>query len=506
MSGYTLRSRVIPPLKRNEPVAVAPIITEPPMEPAEASQKVFLQLEVSHRKPRRKHIPKNVLARARKSILKLITKKLIIFRVSKLLVKAKAVKVIASAFKKYRLRKSLKCLKNMILFYKERIMKIQNCYTKYILKKAGRALISDRISEISQLNELKNREIKKVLNESTYLKSDPAFLDLYKSTTNHSCMLCMEELPRHLMVESYHCGTCNPSYCRLCWRKFNYKLVKNGIYCSSRKIFDCLYCSKPITMREPLRKSLSYPDLDSQIITLYFKILYSIGFEESYSCNDMFEKFTSETPFSLTYTLLKTRNGKTYMFLPTNLLPDYLSPTTQLSKKTIPTETTIETINPRNAYQSLTLMNIMTFEKVRFEPNLFIEKHIEFNNSYTFSKNFYILNKKGMLDVIYKTLFITCRKCHKDDIIGWKKTGCGEEETVTTKDYYCTKCTDPNVRVCPGCNVYCTRIDGCNEMTCNCGILWCYCCNTKLSVTNRLSHYIKNSFGPCKGREHALSS
>lgn len=42
-----------------------------------------------------------------------------------------------------------------------------------------------------------------------------------------------------------------------------------------------------------------------------------------------------------------------------------------------------------------------------------------------------------------------------------------------------------NARTCPGCSLRTSRVDGCNHMTCPCGMEWCYVCERKW---NR-SHY-----------------
>lgn len=488
MSRYNLRSR-----KHTAavPTEVTTAVVIPPLdEPTYPS-------ELKHvPKPRRKVIPKNVKIRAAKSIRSLFFKKLILFRLKNLLRKAKAVSVIARVFRTHRFRKSLRCMKNMILFYKEKVDKITESYQKYILRKKGRQIFSSRLNELVSENSLKQEEVNKIYALTTYLKHDRNFLQIVRESKNYTCMMCLEEIPQRHMIHSINCSNCNPSYCQFCWRKLMYRSV-GGIYKFSRKMFDCLFCTKPIVLHESIRKSLHHPNLDKEIIHLFFKILFSIGFEESVPIDEMFSKFTSDDPFKLTYSLVKTARGAKFMFLSdkeSKLLSDF-------RHNKIPEETPeMNPITPST--NDIYVMNIMTYERHVFNRQSYINQYIESTSIYTFSKLSYVPNRDGMLNVIYKTLFRNCKSCKKCDIIGWKKPSCGEEEVI---DYYCTRCTDPSVKICPACGIYCTRIDGCNEMTCACGIVWCYHCNTQNMKINRSRHYITNSFGPCKGAADAMT-
>mmetsp|Transcript_27991 Transcript_27991/g.41416 ORF Transcript_27991/g.41416 Transcript_27991/m.41416 type:complete len:106 (-) Transcript_27991:39-356(-) len=38
-----------------------------------------------------------------------------------------------------------------------------------------------------------------------------------------------------------------------------------------------------------------------------------------------------------------------------------------------------------------------------------------------------------------------------------------------------------NARCCPGCTIRVQRSDGCNHMTCLCGMQWCYVCECRWS-------------------------
>lgn len=480
---------------------------------------------IDKKPPIRKRVPKNVKIRAQKSILGLFAKKLLLFRLKKLLLHAKAIRVISRCMKKfvqkrnivkkisvrtitkayaaYKFRKSLQLLKRYILQLKISVRKIVKFYCLQKLKKFGREFMLTTIKKEALDNENRQNEIKSIIQTTVYLKDSPLFRQYQKLSSNHTCMICMETVPHKLMIHSVECKeTCQPSYCRTCYRNFIFGCKKNGIYCYSRRMFECIYCNKNIILKTSDIKELHYPSLNKDIIGLYFRILFSLGFEKSISAEEMFTTITSDEVFSITFRLLKTPSGKVMVFLPKNNVAYYEK---MLKDNDFPN--VIEPENFDRAIDSRLVMNIMTYEFHKFTNSQFINDHLDKRINYTFSKDQYNLSLPDMLKVIYRTEIRNCVKCRKADILGWKQAGCSTEQNTSVQSkYYCTRCTDPtiSIRVCPACNVYCTRIDGCNEMTCKCGVVWCYHCNTINKKKNRMSHYVTNSFGPCKGSADAL--
>jgi hypothetical protein len=110
--------------------------------------------------------------------------------------------------------------------------------------------------------------------------------------------------------------------------------------------------------------------------------------------------------------------------------------------------------------------------KVPDDPLNFRVAKSEFNFSYS-----------GVLSEIHKYNWNTCSKCSNYELLDVKseRTACHGSDEVADESkeqsrFLCVRCETSDVKQCPVCFVFVSRIDGCNLMTCRCNAQWCYCC------------------------------
>lgn len=89
-----------------------------------------------------------------------------------------------------------------------------------------------------------------------------------------------------------------------------------------------------------------------------------------------------------------------------------------------------------------------------------------------------------------------CEKCDLDLCAG----GCGrvfhgETDCTLSLDEASELVIKQTSMNCPGCRTACHKIDGCNHMTCTCGIHFCYQCGQQLELGRVTEHYRDTEFG-----------
>jgi hypothetical protein len=72
---------------------------------------------------------------------------------------------------------------------------------------------------------------------------------------------------------------------------------------------------------------------------------------------------------------------------------------------------------------------------------------------------------------------------------------CDFSQDMMTEDWITN-----NTKLCPRCRVNVIKSDGCNHMTCRCGVHFCWLCNTEYTVDAINDHYINNNaYNGCIG-------
>ena len=89
--------------------------------------------------------------------------------------------------------------------------------------------------------------------------------------------------------------------------------------------------------------------------------------------------------------------------------------------------------------------------------------------------------------------YCLCAKC---DIIFVENCGCGQDLTrLSTECPKCLEYNEKNKTYCSACEREYIRRDGCNEITCICGVMTCHLCGFRIDEDD--NHFIDNSFGNC---------
>lgn len=98
----------------------------------------------------------------------------------------------------------------------------------------------------------------------------------------------------------------------------------------------------------------------------------------------------------------------------------------------------------------------------------------------------------------------TCTKCKSSFCFG-----CGEENHVPAKCYdnesFLPLLSSSELAVrklskpCPGCKAPIEKNDGCNYMTCKCGVHWCWLCAQKIEGYADLERHVCNRYNPSIG-------
>lgn len=86
--------------------------------------------------------------------------------------------------------------------------------------------------------------------------------------------------------------------------------------------------------------------------------------------------------------------------------------------------------------------------------------------------------------------FESCRKCGKETHIPLR---CDEVATQKRQDDGRLKVeeaiTAAKIRNCPKCNTSFLKSDGCNKMTCPCGVRMCYICQEEVDKKDPYAHF-----------------
>lgn len=89
--------------------------------------------------------------------------------------------------------------------------------------------------------------------------------------------------------------------------------------------------------------------------------------------------------------------------------------------------------------------------------------------------------------------YCLCAKC--DDIFV-ENCSCGQDITrLSTECPKCLKYDDKNKTYCSVCEREYIRQDGCNEITCICGVITCHLCGFR--IDDDYNHFLDDSFGDC---------
>ena len=89
--------------------------------------------------------------------------------------------------------------------------------------------------------------------------------------------------------------------------------------------------------------------------------------------------------------------------------------------------------------------------------------------------------------------YCLCAKC---DIIFVENCGCGQDLTrLSTECPKCLEYDEKNKTYCSVCEREYILRDGCNEITCICGVMTCHLCGFRIGKNDY--HFIDDSFGDC---------
>jgi hypothetical protein len=92
-----------------------------------------------------------------------------------------------------------------------------------------------------------------------------------------------------------------------------------------------------------------------------------------------------------------------------------------------------------------------------------------------------------------KPVSALCQKCNIAEFcLTCGKTShggkCDFSQDMMTKDWI-----ENNTKPCPSCRINVNKLDGCNHMTCRCGVHFCWICSTEYDVNAINEHYINNN-------------
>jgi TRIAD3 protein (E3 ubiquitin-protein ligase RNF216) len=86
--------------------------------------------------------------------------------------------------------------------------------------------------------------------------------------------------------------------------------------------------------------------------------------------------------------------------------------------------------------------------------------------------------------------YVSCRKCGKEPHIPYK---CDEVTKLKRQDEGRLKVEEAiscaKIRTCPKCKTSFVKTDGCNKMTCRCGLKLCYICRQPVPKQDPYSHF-----------------
>lgn len=90
--------------------------------------------------------------------------------------------------------------------------------------------------------------------------------------------------------------------------------------------------------------------------------------------------------------------------------------------------------------------------------------------------------------------YSSCRKCGKEQHVPLR---CNEVIQKTREDEGRLKVeeaiTEAKIRKCPKCKTSFVKSDGCNKMTCRCGVKVCYICREQLTGSNPYTHFCQTA-------------
>ena len=408
--------------------------------------------------------------------------------------KKNAIKTICSAYIKYRKRKNFHII---MMMNRKSILIIIKAFNRLIIQKNRENIINKQISLLIERNHNYLEEMK--LLENTNLYKSKKIQNILLSYQIDNCMMCLEEIPRQLMIRQFSCE-CKPTYCQMCTRKLLQSMNRFGVNHYNRNINRCIFCKKDIVID---LKVYCLPNIDPKIIVLYKKILLSLGFENRMTNEEAVANIIGHNSFSPLYYLLRNNSdNKLYMFCNDK---DVKIIKKLFGEKLIPEYLHLDSEHNMTTRNTFRVINIFNHEvNIMFDKNTYLNQILTNPNAYWISKIPFIPNRKNILDLIYNTDIKNCSKCNQPDILGWKNSDC-QSQVLSHELYLCTKCKNPDVRTCPVCNIYMTKIGGCNVITCSCSCIWCYDCNTQILRVDTSSHFQdNNSYNKCKGIKNAL--